>query len=210
MSGTIILEPTVSGSDSKIPLCMAFHGNDSTPLAHVEYWRPLASQGWLVVLPQASRAGDTPGTFMWNTPGESEWNFQEIQKHFADINRTYPIDADRIVLAGFSMGGGLAIELALGGYLLSRGFVVVAPYVPYKYVDPQSNYDDFVKSHGQCGYCIVGEQDEFAVEGASALEARLPGVGNSIHVERHPGLEHDYPAHFEQSLNRAIEFITTK
>lgn len=147
---------------------------------------------------------------MWNTPGSDEWNFLEIQEHYAEINRTYHIDAERIILAGFSMGGGLAIEMTLGGHLPSSGFVVVAPYIPYKYIDPQSNYADFVKFRGQRGYCIVGEQDEFAAEGASALETRLPGAGISFHVESHPGLEHDYPKNFEQSLKRGIQFITAK
>ena len=210
MNHMIILDPLSIPSDSPVPVCMAFHGNDSSPQAHVEYWRPLTSLGWLVALPQSSRSGDEPNTYMWNTPGQAEWNFQEVQNHFADLEQKYHIDMGRIVLAGFSMGGGMAIELVLGGHIPASGFIVVAPYVPYKYVDPQSNYADFVHARGQRGYCIVGEEDSFAVEGASALASRLPAVGISCQVESHPGLEHDYPVHFEQSVRRAIEFVTAK
>ena len=39
------------------------------------------------------------------------------------------IDFERIILGGFSQGGGIAIQLALTGDLPVRGFVVVAPAV---------------------------------------------------------------------------------
>lgn len=189
---------------------MVFHGNDSNPQAHAEFWRPLSRLGWLVALPQSSRAGEQPNTFIWNTPGLAEWDFQEVQDCLTEIKQNYKIDVSKIILAGFSMGGGLAIELVLGGHIASLGFVVVAPYVPYKYVDPQSAYVDFVKTQAKHGYCVVGEQDSFAVEGASALALRLPNIGISCFVEQHPNLEHEYPFDFEKSLSKAVEYVSSK
>jgi predicted esterase len=210
MKNSIVLEPQSSETDHPLPLCMVFHGNDSIPHAHAEFWRPLAISGWLVALPQSSRVGEQSNTYIWNTPGLVEWNFQEVQNYFSEIRQNYQIDLSKIILAGFSMGGGLAIELALGGHIASLGFVVVAPYVPYKYVDPQSNYSDFVKTQPMRGFCIVGEQDSFAVEGASALASRLPQIGISCRVEQHPALEHDYPSDFEKSLLKAVNYVCSK
>ena len=210
MTNSIVLEPQSSENDHPIPLCMVFHGNDSNPQAHAEFWRPLAMSGWLVALPQSSRAGEQTNTYIWNTPGLAEWNFQEVQNYFTEIKQNYQINLLKIILAGFSMGGGLAIELALGGHIASLGFVVAAPYVPYKYVDPQSNYSDFVKTPAMRGYCIVGEQDSFAVEGASALVSRLLQMGISCLLEQHPALEHDYPSDFEKSLLIAVNYVSSK
>jgi predicted esterase len=209
MKNSVILEPQ-SINTNPAPLCMVFHGNDSNPQAHAEVWRPLSKAGWLVVLPQSSRTGEQPGTFIWNTPGLNEWNFQEIQNGFSEIKQNHKIDVSKIILAGFSMGGGLAIEMVLGRHITSRGFIAVAPYIPYKYVDPQSNYSDFVKSQDVCGYCVVGEQDHFAIEGTSALSSRLPNLNISCFVEQHANLEHDYPSDFEKSLLKAVNYICSK
>lgn len=113
MSNTILLEPHAVKNNYPLPLCMVFHGNDSNPQAHAEFWRPLTRSGWLVALPQSTRAGNQPNTFIWNSPGLAEWNFQEIQNCFTEIKRSYQIDLSQIIFAGFSMGGGLAIELVL-------------------------------------------------------------------------------------------------
>lgn len=210
MTNSIILEPSSIQNNHPVPLCIVLHGNDSNPQAHAEFWRPLSVAGWLVLLPQSSRVGQQPNTFIWNTPGLAEWNFQEIQNVFAGIQKTYKINLSKIILAGFSMGGGMAIEMILGGHMEALGFVVVAPYVPYKYVDLQSHYSEFVKSPAVRGYCIVGEQDSFAVEGTAALASRLPSMNISCFVELHPNLDHEYPSDFEKSLLKAVNYVSTK
>lgn len=203
----IIIEPPSLKMNLPIPFCMVFHGNESNPQAHAEYWRPLTSLGWLVAHPQSTRIGKKPDTYIWNKPGKAEWDFEAIQNHFVEIRQSYRIDPTKTILGGFSMGGGLAMELALGWHIPVKGFVTVAPYVPYKYVDPKSNYTDFVQPHSQRGYCIVGKQDSFAVEGTSALAKRLPDMGILCHVESHENIQHEYPPGFEESLKRAVEFI---
>ena len=207
MSTMIILEPNVLNINSPVPFCMVFHGNESNAQEHVEYWRPFTDMGWLVALPQSTRGGEKSNAFFWNTPGKSEWDFEAIKKLFAEIQQNYSIDLTKIILGGFSMGGGFAMELALGWHIPVKGFIAVAPYVPYKYVDPESNYEDFVRPHLQRGYFIVGKQDSFAVEGTSALAARLPHLGISCHVESHENVEHEYPPSFNESLQRAAHFI---
>jgi predicted esterase len=186
---------------------MVFHGNESNPQEHAEYWRPLTEMGWLVALPQSTRAGENPGTYIWNTPGKAEWDFEGVQNQFEEIQQNYPIDPAKTLLGSFSMGGGLAIELTLGWHIPVKGFIAVAPYVPFKYVDPDSNYPDFVKPHSQRGYCIIGVQDSFVVEGTSALAARLPNMGISCQIESHDNVEHEYPAHFEESLQQSSDFL---
>ncbi len=207
MSDTIVLEPRSLKMDSPTPFCMVFHGNESNAKDHAEHWRPLTDMGWLIALPQSTRRGKKPDAYIWNTPGKAEWDFEAIQNYFVEIHQHYPIDPAKIILGGFSMGGGFAIELALGWHIPVKGFIAVAPYVPYKYVDPKSNYADFVHSDSQRGYCIIGKQDFHAVEGTSALASRLPDTGISCHVESHENIEHEYPPDFDESLRRSLEFI---
>ena len=182
MSNMIILKPYSLKTNSLVPFCMAFHGNESNAQAHMEYWHPLVDMGWLVALPQSTRADEKLDTYIWNTPGKAEWDFEATQKHFTEIQQNYSIDPTKIIVGGFSMGGGFALELALGCHIPVKGFIAVAPYVPYKYVDPKSNYADFVQSHSQRGYCIIGKLDFYAMEGTSALAERLPSTGISCNV----------------------------
>jgi len=203
----LILESQSLKTNSSIPFCMVFHGNESNAQAHVEYWRPLADIGWLVAFPQSARLGEKPDTYIWNTPGKAEWDFEAIKKQYVEIQKNYSIDPTKIILGGFSMGGGFTLELTLGWHMPVKGFIAVAPYVPYKYVNPESRYEDFVQSHSQRGYFIIGKEDSFAVEGTSALADRLPAMGISCHVESHENLEHAYPPAFNESLQRAVEFI---
>ena len=67
-----------------------------------------------------------------------------------------------------------------------------------------------MKTRAVRGYCIVGEQDSFAVEGTAALASRLPNIGISCLVEQHPDLGHDYPSDFEESLFKAVNYVSSK
>src|SRR5258705_473372 len=81
--------------------------------------------GCLVALPQSSQPMSA-GHYGWNDRG---WAVREITQHVTTVREQSPIDLERIVVAGFSMGGGLAAWLALSGTLAVRGFIGVGPFL---------------------------------------------------------------------------------
>jgi hypothetical protein len=85
------------------PLLIALHGNQENARVTLEYWKEMSTQGWLLAVPQSSQVYD-PNSFVWD---DRQIGSSEIRAHLASLNREQILDQDRIVLGGFSMGGGL-------------------------------------------------------------------------------------------------------
>ncbi|NIO70429.1 MAG: alpha/beta hydrolase, partial [Anaerolineae bacterium] len=93
------------------PLLLALHANNRTAEYSLGFWRSAVSKGWLLALPQSSQVR-RPDGYTWN---DRDWAVREIQEHYATLCEQYAIDPDRVVVAGFSLGGELAIWLAMSG-----------------------------------------------------------------------------------------------
>ncbi len=139
------------GQDGSFPLLLALHGNSRNIANSIDFWRPAIAQGWLLAVPQSSQTV-WPDAFVWN---DRDRAVSEIQQHDAALAAQYPIDRSRVVVGGFSMGGGLAIWLPVSGAIEARGFVAVAPYLP----DAQSLAPLLDAQPSLRGYIIVGEND---------------------------------------------------
>jgi dienelactone hydrolase len=194
----LVVEPKV-GSGPR-PLLIALHGNNSSAQACAEYWRPAASAGWLLALPQSSLLGG-PGTYVWD-----DWDLaaQEIAAHYRVLRERYVVDEEQVVLGGFSKGAGLAVWLALNDAPRACGFVAVGPYLP-----PEVDVASVLKereTREKWGYVFIGARDEVCYPIAQALAATLREGGNRIEVREYPDLDHAYPADFERVLPRALDF----
>jgi predicted esterase len=186
------------------PLLLALHGNYSTAEKSVGFWRSAVSKGWLLALPQSSQAGRSDG-YVWN---DRDWAVREMQEHVVALCEQYAVDPHRVVVAGFSLGGELAIWLALSGTIEARGFIAMGPGGPY--MREPDNWVPLIEAsqgRGLRGYLVVGELDVFCYEGTLALAALLKSRDIPCKLEVHPNLGHDFPSDFQQSLPRALEFV---
>lgn len=104
--------------DTPQGLLVALHGAGGSILTEGDYWRPAADFGWRVAAVQSSQIW-APGRYHWLDTDKAT---EELRQHLAELG-----PAPSVVLAGFSMGAGLATRSALSGSLPSRGFLAVAP-----------------------------------------------------------------------------------
>jgi len=144
--------------------------------------------------------------YVWDDRQAAE---AEIQKHFADLTEKYAADPQRVVLVGHSMGGEMAIWLAIRGSIPNRGFVAFGPTGPFM-AEPES-WEKLVLEQpgtGLRGYFIVGEEDtSVSLEAVQMLVDILNEAGILCELELVPHAGHEFAPEFESSLLRALEFI---
>ena len=200
--GLLTLEPAGISPAGGTPWLLALHGNNSQAETAAEQWRPAASLGWLVALPGSSQVTG-PDRYGWN-----DWERAkgEIQSHMTVLRERHPLDPERGVVGGFSMGGGLAAWLALSGAVQVRGFILVGAYTP----DMQQLVASMETSAARQlrGYIVVGEDDDECYAISPALVEHLRAHGIPCELEVHPKLGHEFPPDFEKSLKRGLEYIT--
>lgn len=190
------------GAHPPYPLLVVLHGNNSNARATAEQWRAALADGWLLTLPQSSQQFG-PDMHVWN---DRDWATEEVSRHWAELLREHPVDPARTVAGGFSMGGGLAIWLALTGTLPVRGFVVVGPWLGDAAM--RQLRADAARTRGVRGVILVGEEDADCLNASRAVAALMQAHGLACRLEVIPGLGHSYPEAFDQRLREALAIVT--
>jgi predicted esterase len=192
---------------------VALHANSTTAQASVDFWKPAASTGWLVAVPQSSQAM-WKDAYMWD---DMEITMEEIQRHLASLERQYTLDTTRLAVAGHSMGGEVAIRLGLGGAIDAKGLIAVGPGGPF--MDVPEGWEELAEqarerlsiagTHWLRCYIIYGGDDvTISSENIRALADKLIKAGFDCEVERVPGAGHDYHPSYAPAMLRALEFIS--
>src|SRR5882672_7144778 len=145
------------------PTLLVLHGNNSNIAETAPYWAPMADQGWVVAVPQSTEIGMSPDSYTWN---DRERTAKEIDLQLERVGRATQIDASRIVIAGFSMGGLQAIALTLTKRIKARGFIAVAAWLPH--IREFTTLVEGGAGKMLRGYVLVGDQDP-SRDGAAAL-----------------------------------------
>ena len=193
-----IFEPADLQGQS-LPLLLTFHGRMGNAGDFSKNWKPLVQAGWLVACAQSSQLA-WPNAYTWD-----DWDLarSEAHQHYERLCGEYQLDSDRLILGGFSQGGGLVAWLALGGDLPARGFVAVAPYVP----DFEALGAHLKKQFNPAGgYLVTGEDDQ-GQDIFDRLEALLAEQDLPVQREKIPGVAHAFPPDFPRTLERAVAFL---
>lgn len=189
-----------SDTPGPYPLLIALHGMGGSIRTTAPWWQPLANQGWLVAVPQSSQIVNLGG-YVWDDQARAE---AEIAVHLDRLRAEYRIDEQRIVLAGFSQGAGLALRWALEGRFPACGFIAVAPWLekPEEVTVNPDPHADLPR-----GYLVTGELDAGHQEVVGVIEDLLHASCISYEREHHMELGHSYPPRFPETIQRAIDFI---
>ena len=198
-AAAVIKTAAPEGRPAPYPLLLALHGANAA--AEAGHWMAAVSAGWFLGLPQSSQVF-APGTYTWN---DWDWALQEVPQRFATLCAQHPIDAGRVVLAGFSQGGGLAAWLGLNRAIEVRGLVLVGPFlVDVNHLLP------ILEQHGPYDlrvYLVAGARDVYCREIARQLAELLPKYGIQCQLDVYPDLEHSFPLDFERKLPEALDYV---
>lgn len=187
------------GQPTPYPLLLALHGANTT--AETGHWMSAVAHGWFLGMPQSSQVY-APGTYTWN---DWDWALQEVPQRFTTICAEHPIDTNRVVLAGFSQGGGLATWLVLSRAIRARGLILVGPFlVDVNHLLP------ILDQHGPYdlrAYIVAGMRDQYCHRVAQQLAELLPNYGITCKFDVYADLEHRFPLDFERKLPEALDFV---
>lgn len=181
------------------PLLLALHGGNAT--AEPSHWSAALAHGWFLGLPQSSQE-HAPGTYTWN---DWDWALQEVPQRFNEICSAFLIDPQRVVLAGFSQGGGLAAWLALSGRIPARGLVLVGPFLPD--VNHLIPFLENLPTKNLRVYLVAGQRDRYCLGVAQEMSRLFPRYGIACKLDVYADLEHAFPLDFERVLPEALDWV---
>jgi predicted esterase len=184
---------------------LALHGNGSNGRQALNGWQPLVSKGWLLAAAQSSQIIST-NMFVWDN---HETALGEVKEHYERLCSDYPVDTEKVIVAGFSMGGDTALRAVLSGTIEARGFILLGPGGPT--IDAPEGYLPSIEAGKERilrGYIIVGDADAIiGPEPLQSLSTSLNEHGIPCQLEIIPGLGHDYPPDFKPVIERALQFV---
>jgi predicted esterase len=167
------------------PLLLVFHGATGNAAEEIERWKPATELGFIVAAAQSSQPATEDG-FCWDPPRERIWQ---------DVRAIVPRlpDHGRTVVAGFSQGARVALNLALEGMTVVAGSVVmVAPFA-----GSESNLPPAWRRLKVS--ILTGENDQYCPD-VEKLAAWLSERQHHVALEVIPGLGHAYPPGFAARL----------
>jgi len=181
------------------PLMLALHWRNGSGPEFIELFRPAADDlGFLLASAQSSQMC-AKGQYCWDDQALGE---AEVAQALAGLRASHRFDADKVVLAGASQGGRLAITMSLA--LPLCGFIVVVPAI--RSVEQFTPYIRSAVERGMKGYIITGERDHF-LSGAKDLKRLLDSNGIPCRMEVVPRMSHTFPRDFPEYLARAARFV---
>ena len=196
--------PLPENVDGPMPLLLALHGNNSSAQRSVEFWESAVQDGWRTVLLQSSQI-IYPNAYVWD---DLELGAQEIKVHFEELTASDSPEAGPTVVGGFSKGGEMAIWLALQEIIPLAGFIAVNPGGPYI-----AEVEKFLPLVEGCkslkekrGWLLVGEND-LNLPNIKALHEMLTAHDMNCDLIIVPGIAHDFPEDFAQTLKQALGAI---
>lgn len=188
----------------RYPIFIALHGNGDNATHALDGWQAVTSAGWMLAAIQSSQVGGSQ-SYGWF---DVEQAIREITGQYASLCGQYPIDTERVVLAGFSGGGELALRLSLDGTLPARGFVLLGPAITAETTAARLPLIQEGAARGLRGYVLLGTEDlNVPQDEIRAVVTLLNDHGIQCGIEEIPGLGHSYPAENAPMLGRVLTFI---
>jgi predicted esterase len=190
----VILLPDEPAS-GMYPLLIALHGRNGNKESNLEFWEVARQRGWLVVSPQSTQPLFS-GSYCWD---DTERGIADLLFYHGQVSKQYQIDPQRVIIAGFSQGSGMAIYTALSRKIPARGFIGIGTW-----------WADACELAGENtqvrGYFITGEKDH-TLDRAREIQTVLRRNHVQFTEEVHADIGHEFPVDFASSFDKAIKFI---
>ena len=180
------------------PVFIVLHGNNINTAVMKPRWKldTLAGSFVLVFLQSSQVTGSE--SFIWDDLATGR---RDVAGCYAWLQKNYRIDTTRVLIGGFSGGGGMAIDAAIRGVIPAKAFIALCPG---GVLPGRSDLAALKEAAGRSlvGQVIAGERDD--PEEAKAFVALLSEAGVQVGLTVVPGLGHGFPADLPARLDKAV------
>jgi predicted esterase len=189
------------------PLMLALHAQASIIQEEYHAWKSIVKHGYILGMPQTTNrywSGITTG--YWP---DYETAIHQITTYLDTINPNNTLNLKHTITGGLSMGGDLAIRLALTQPIPIKGFIVASPGGPWRDTpDKWQPLIDHAKTTDLQGIIIRGTDDQaIPRKYHQALTKILTNGGITCQFIEHPGLGHWYPSDLADIIADFIDNI---
>ncbi len=179
------------------PLIVVLHGYGDKPEANAPYYRKVAAEiGAIVAAPSALRPGPRGQGFSWTFRDEAEW---WVLRAIERISAEHAIDPERVILAGFSQGAGVALAVGLKHPGRFAGLLPIAGHYE-RHLMPAP------EDGGPRIYLLTGELDPARATFEKAHQA-FEAAGLETRLRIVSGLGHSYPFRPVKEFRTALAFL---
>lgn len=186
--------------DEAYPLLLFLHGNNSSLDGAKAEWDGVhLDKPFIVAFLQSSSPASS---FAYSWP-DAERSRQDVQEAYEQLQSRHTIDEDTVLLAGFSAGGRVAIDVLLQQRLPAAGFIAFSPPKAEAFSDALITR---AMKAGKRGALITGE-DDYLLPQQVEMAHRLIDHGFPLRLVVQTGQGHGYPKDFAPQLDQSINHV---
>ncbi len=197
--------PEDKGADHSLPLIIVLHGWSGNIGGVDRVWWPEGERGPFIVAYLQSSQIVGKNMFGWDDVSRAR---QDVREAYDELTSAYPVDPTSVVIAGFSQGGGVAIDVAINNVVPVAGFVA---HCPGGGLTEGVSLDavQSAASRGLRGTILTGQIDHSRDE--QELLVGLFDQASLVHrYVTIPNLGHWYPDDFAERLDAAVAHILSR
>lgn len=199
----IVRLPIGLRTDETAPAMLILHG-DPGNLERIQGMWPsdaIVGRGLIVAYVQSSQLRST-GRYVWSSdPGVAR---SDVRKAFRDLCQRCSVDKEHVILAGFSAGATVALDLVFGHALPAAGFICLSPGRRPGSLTREAVAAEAVR--GVRGAFLEG-LDDWPDEEEREMVEMMEQEGFPFELMLHEGAGHVVPPDFADRLDRALRFI---
>ncbi|HQR06306.1 MAG TPA: hypothetical protein PLN21_05765 [Gemmatales bacterium] len=195
------------------PLVVLLQGLGAGPRTEVPYWKQTVDELGLVLVAPRGVTEIRPMFYGWHRPGAKDSTAldyydllgaeKRVDEAILQARSRFNIASDRMFLAGYSQGGGVALHLQ-GKYPERFAGTVVVNSLS------QSSGIDFWKAAAlkkAFRVALLSGKVDRLLPRSQAMAAQLRSAGITVLAEEEEGVGHEYPVDYQNRLTTAFKFV---
>ena len=202
-----VITPASYSPDASYPLVMIIHGGNQSIVKAMDRWDPtVIGDDLIIAYVQSSNRADTK-SYRWDLGGVDIYSLPTAQDEvlglYQEIVGEYAVDTGRVMLAGFSQGGNLALFMAAEGTITAKGFIAGCPATrtPLPLETARA-----AVARGVRGTIFVGAKD-WTVASAGTTVSNFEEAGILVNYIVMEDKGHEFPDNFDEVLRESIKHI---